>query len=285
VSTGSPMWCGSGDELALLIEAGTRLIPDVAVYVIADTPTELREAAAAIEGAGLEFGGWKGFADGSLGGHTALLRQPYGDRPDTRGLDRWAPSTMRTMAAAALELGGNVAIHAIGDAAVERAVDLAADLDAEKGRFRIEHASVVDRPLIERMAEGGIVASVQPAFIASDAPFLRRRLGPDRARHAYPFRSMIEAGVAVIAGSDAPIETPDPLAGMAAAMHRPGMADDEALDREAALAIHSAHTGRPGDPADLAVIRPSIDGGGRVAATIVRGEVVQERRRRATSDS
>ena len=285
VSTGSPMWCGSGDELELLLEAGSRLIPDVAVYVIADTPIELREAAAAIAGAGLEFGGWKGFADGSLGGHTALLRQPYSDRPGTRGLDRWAPSTMRTMAATALELGGNVAIHAIGDAAVERAVGLAGDLEAEDGRFRIEHASVVDRPLIERMAGYGIVASVQPSFIPSDAPFLHRRLGPERTPHAYPLRSMIEAGVTVIAGSDAPIETPDPLAGMAAAMHRPGLGDGEALDREAALAIHSAHSGRPGDPADLAVIRGNLDGGARVAATIVRGEVVQERRRGATSDS
>ncbi len=285
VSADSPMWCGTGNELDLLCEAGPAIVPRVAVYIIASSPNELRQAAARVEEAGLGFGGWKGFADGSLGGHTALLSEPYSDRPDTHGLDRWSPSSMRTMAETALELGGRAAIHAIGDAAVDRAVALAEDIGAPVGSIRIEHASVVDRTTIERMASEGVVASVQPSFVLSDAPFLLRRLGPDRIRNAYPFRTMMEAGVSLIAGSDAPIEDPRPLAGIAAAMHRGGLQGAESLDLDAALAIHTAHTLSPGDPADLVIVEGDITSGDMVpVAVVIEGEVVQDRRWGATSE-
>jgi predicted amidohydrolase YtcJ len=189
------------------------------------------------------------------------------------------------MAETALELGGRAAIHAIGDAAVDRAVALAEDIEAPEGSIRIEHASVVDRATIGRMASAGVVASVQPSFVLSDAPFLLRRLGPDRIRNAYPFRTMMEAGVSLIAGSDAPIEDPQPLAGIAAAMHRGGFQGAESLDLDAALAIHTVHTLSPGDPADLVIVEGDITSGDMTpVAVVIGGEVVHDRRWGATSE-
>ncbi len=287
VSADSPMWCGTGNELDLLCEAAPRVVPRVAAYVIASTPNQLRRAAAQVEEAGLAFGGWKGFADGSLGGHTAFLSGPYADRPDTIGLDRWSPATMRTMAETALELGGQAAIHAIGDAAVDRTVELARSLGGPSGAVRIEHASIADPKTIDRMAAIGVVASVQPAFVLSDAPFLLRRLGPDRIGYAYPFRTMWEAGVSMIAGSDAPIEEPVPMAGIAAAMHRGGFIEHESLDVHAAVAIHISHELKPGDPADLVIIEGDVATAGDAppVAVVVGGQIVQDRRWGATSSS
>lgn len=281
VSTGAPIWCGSGNELETLLDAAPRLIPMVVVYVVASTPNELRTAAERItEAPHLRFGGWKGFADGSLGGHTALLREPYSDLADSRGLDRWESAVTPFMAETALELGGSVAIHAIGDAALERVVDLAERLRAAPGTIRAEHASVADPRLIERMADAGVVASVQPQFVESDGPWLERRLGPGRLGHAYPFAGMLETGVTVIAGSDAPIESPDPLAGIRAARHRGGITPEQAIDLDQAVAIHAAHRLMAGDRADLAVIHGDVDAADAdvIATTIAGSEADHDHR-------
>ena len=143
------------------------------------------------------------------------------------------------------ELGGSIHIHAIGDVAVTVVLDLFAELiavGARPDRLRVEHASVVTPALIERMAELEIVASVQPAFVPSDARWLDRRLGTDRSRWAYPFRSMLEAGVRLVGGSDAPVEQPDPLAGVRAAVDRSGWNLEESLEPWEALSLFADGT-------------------------------------------
>lgn len=287
VSAGRPMWCGGGNELETLVEAAPSIELDVAVYVMASTPNELRGAAERIADAeGLTFGGWKGFADGSLGGHTALLRSAYADRPEQRGLDRWEPGVMPALAETSFELGGRAAIHAIGDAALEHVVTLAERLRVEPGWVRAEHASVADPSLIQRMAAAGVVASVQPQFIESDGPWLEDRLGPERVRWAYPLASMQAAGVGLLGGSDAPIESPDPLAAYRCATTPSAFWNDEVLGTAVALDLITADDLRIGQPANLAVVEGDIDSGGRVVGTMVRGELVgQERRWGATSDS
>jgi hypothetical protein len=101
----------------------------------------------------------------------------------------------------------------------------------------VEHASVLTPDLIARMSELGVIASVQPAFVRSDARWLEQRLGPERARWAYPFRSMLDAGVRLVGGSDAPVEQPDPLSGARAAVDRSGWNLDEALEPWEALSL------------------------------------------------
>lgn len=239
VSVGEPMWCGVGDEVATLARVATDLPIDIDVLVIADTPVELRDAKDRIERAGgrLGFLGWKHFSDGTLGGHTAAMYEPFADRPDTRGTDRLDHSHAVAMGQASLALGGDVAIHAIGDRANDLVLDVFDELirgGADPTRLRVEHASVLINPTIDRMADLGITASVQPAFLASEETWLEKRLGPDRMSRAYPLRSLLEAGVPLLGGSDSPVESPDPRIGIAAAVDRHGINPDQALTREQA---------------------------------------------------
>ena len=244
VSTGEPVWCGVSDEVETLARLAPDLPIDIDVLVIAETPADLVKARERIDRAEgrIRFLGWKDFSDGSLGGHTAAMYEPYADRPDTRGTDRLDLAHAVEMGQASLDLGGVVAIHAIGDRANDGVLDVFDDLirnGADPTRLRVEHASILTNPTIDRMADLGVTASVQPAFLASEETWLVKRLGDNRMSRAYPFRSLKEAGVTLVGGSDSPVELPDPATGIKAAIDRHGINTPEALSGEAAEALFS----------------------------------------------
>ena len=239
VSAGEPMWCGVGNELETLLGIADELPIEIKVIVIADTPEKLAAAAARIEATDgrVSFGGWKEFADGSLGGHTAAMYEPFADRPDTIGMMRLRPDHAETMAVTALDLGGDVAIHAIGDRANDEVADFYEHLiqgGADPTRLRVEHASVLTAEAISRFARLGITVSIQPAFLASEEGWLEKRLGPDRMDRAYPFRALAEAGITLLGGSDCPVEPPDPRIGIRAAIDRHGINPGQALNEKQA---------------------------------------------------
>ncbi|MEE9177074.1 MAG: amidohydrolase family protein [Acidimicrobiia bacterium] len=244
VSTGEPVWCGVSDEVETLTRLAPDLPIDIEVLVIAETVeglTKAKKQIAQAEGR-IRFLGWKDFSDGSLGGHTAAMYAPYADRPDTRGTDRLDFAHAVAMGKTSLDLGGVVAIHAIGDRANDAVLDVFDDLinkGADPSRLRVEHASILTNPTIDRMTNLGVTASVQPAFLASEKTWLVKRLGDDRMSRAYPFRSLDEAGVTLLGGSDAPVELPDPTTGINAAIDRHGINASQALSREAAEALFS----------------------------------------------
>jgi predicted amidohydrolase YtcJ len=245
ISVGASMWCVGGDELDVISQTDSPIAVDV--YVIADTPASLRAAKDLLDRSpgNIRFAGWKGFADGSLGGRTAALRSPYSDNPSTSGLDLGAG--LYEMAAAAVDLGGKAAIHAIGDLALDRVLEIAERLGP--GIVRVEHASVADPDPIARMASAGVIASVQPSFATSDAAWVEQRLGPDRAAWAYAFASMLEAGVALRGGSDAPIESADPFVGITDACRpRP-----ESLELDEAISMYTAAPLAVGGPATFVI--------------------------------
>ncbi|CAN5869985.1 hypothetical protein BH23ACT4_BH23ACT4_05740 [soil metagenome] len=242
VSAGEPMWCGVGNELETLIRLSPDLPIDIDVIVITDTPEKLASAAERIRAADgrIRFGGWKDFADGSLGGHTAAMYEPFSDRPEEVGVLRLRPAHAATMARASLELGGDVAIHAIGDRANDEVADFFEDLisdGADPDRLRVEHASVLTERTVARFAGLGITASIQPAFLASEEEWLERRLGAARMNRAYPFREMAEAGLRLLGGSDCPVEPPDPRIGIGAAVDRYGINSGQALTEDQALQL------------------------------------------------
>jgi predicted amidohydrolase YtcJ len=292
VDTRAGCWAGGGSELEALLEVGPDLPIRVAALVIAGNTAELERAAQRLEDAGprLSFLGWKAFADGSLGGHTAAMFEPFSDRPDTRGTHRLDPSWAAEMARAAVALGGRVAIHAIGDAANARVVDLMEGLieqGTDPARLRVEHASVLTRRDIGRIGDLGITAVVQPAFLASEAGWLAARVG-GRLPLTYPFRSLAEAGAPLAGSSDSPVEPPHPLWGMAAARDRCGVVPEEGLDAAAAFGLFTTGAAaaigerariEEGEPADLVVLDRSPLATGpdglreaRVLATYVGGE-------------
>ncbi len=242
VSVGEPLWCGVRDELDALCRLAPALPIDVDVLVIASDTHALAEAAEKIRNTQgrIRFLGWKDFADGSFGGHTAAMHEPFADRPDTRGTDRLDPEHAVTMARYSMMLGGSVAIHAIGDRANDRVLDVFEELiemGADPERLRVEHASLLTDAAIEQMARLGVTASVQPAFLASESDWLGKRLGEERMSRVYPFRTLLEAGVNVIGGSDSPVELPDPATGIAAAIDRPGFNPSERLTPDQAEAL------------------------------------------------
>jgi hypothetical protein len=242
VSVGEPIWCGVPDELDVLCRLAPDLPLDIDVLIIAPNPAELADAAEKIRRTQgrIRFFGWKDFADGSFGGHTAALHEPYADRPETTGIDRLDPEHFKTMARASMMLGGSVAIHAIGDRANDRVLDVYEELigmGADPWRLRVEHASLLTGPAIERMAKLGVTASVQPAFLASEGEWLVKRIGEVRMSRVYPFRSMLEAGVVMVGGSDAPVESPDPENGISAAVERPGFDPSESLTEDQAISL------------------------------------------------
>ena len=168
----------------------------------------------------LNFGAAKFFSDGSLGAQTAWLAEPYADQPNTRGIRIYDPEDLKQKVADAQAKGFQVAIHAIGDESVRPldAIELA--LAGESNllhRHRIEHASITPPDCLERMAKGKIIATLQPQFVTSDT-WTGDRLGPLRAKWAYPFRTMIDAGVPVTLSSDCPVERLDAFAAIASAV-------------------------------------------------------------------
>lgn len=261
---GDGPWSSLGNEVELLASVADRLPLRVHGFIIANTIAELDEGRTLLNGrtARLRWAGLKRFADGSLGGHTAAMIDPFHDAPDERGTMR-LDDVDRTLAQHCLDHGGKVAIHAIGDLACRRVVDLFASLETPSGAGRIEHASVIDPSDVRRMAEMGIIGCVQPAFLGSESEWLADRLGEERMPKAYPFASMNRAGVSLAAGSDSPVEPPDPWSGMALARDRAGITPNEALDAAEALDLFTngaaAALAEPlpladGSPADLIVV-------------------------------
>ena len=177
----------------------------------------------------LHLNGMKLYLDGALGSRGALLKAPYADAPDTRGLARMAPAQLRNLMSRAAMDGFQVAVHAIGDAANAEVLNAIAELsETYKGdrRWRIEHAQVLDPADIPRFGKLGVIASMQPVHQTSDRLMAAARLGPSRLAGAYAWHSLATAGARLAFGSDAPVEAPDPFAGLAAAVSRRG-ADDQ----------------------------------------------------------
>ena len=175
----------------------------------------------------LRFGGLKGFTDGSLGGRTAYFFDPYDDAPDYRGLlqEEMLPEGAMERRIREADLAGiPVSVHAIGDRANSILLDIFTGVARANGprdrRSRIEHAQHLREEDIQRMAELGIIASVQPAHIIDDGGWAERRIGPERCRLTYAFRSLAAAGVPLAGGSDWPVAPLDPLLGIQAAVTR-----------------------------------------------------------------
>jgi predicted amidohydrolase YtcJ len=186
----------------------------------------------------LRFGACKIFSDGSLGAQTALLAAPYADKPDTRGIRIHAPDELKRMARDAQLKGFQLAIHAIGDQAVRETIDaieyaLAGEPN-EQHRHRIEHASVCPPDCLERMARLKIVATAQPQFVTSDL-WTPQRLGAARCGWAYPFKSMLRAGVPIALSSDCPVEKLDAFACLHSATARHPWSAEEKLGVEEAI--------------------------------------------------
>lgn len=167
--------------------------------------------------------GVKLYGDGALGSRGAWLKAPYSDDARNSGLRFHDDTRLRNMVSRANFLGHQVALHAIGDAANAQALDAFAEVlpaYGERFRNRIEHAQVLDPADIPRFKALGVVASVQPTHATSDKAMAGDRLGEARLSGAYAWRTLLDSGARLAFGSDFPVEPPEPLSGLHAAVTR-----------------------------------------------------------------
>jgi len=175
----------------------------------------------------LRIGAMKAFADGSLGSTTAYFFKPYNDAPNTRGLlsDEMHPlNKMRDRMMKADNAGLQLCIHAIGDQAISTVLDLFSDLERAHGqtdrRLRIEHAQHIAPKDFDRFANLHVIASVQPYHAIDDGRWAERRIGPDRIKTTYAFRTLLSKGVTLALGTDWTVAPLDPLKTLYAAVTR-----------------------------------------------------------------
>ncbi len=242
------------------------------------------------------------YADGALGSRGAALLQPYSDDPGNTGLLVSEPAHIVSIAGRARERGFQVCTHAIGDRAVNNTIDAyeAGGVKPED-RYRIEHFQIVTPPDFKRIARDGIIASMQPTHATSDMGWAEARVGPERIKGAYAWRTVLDSGARIAFGSDFPVEAVNPFFGIYSAVTRQdhngnppggwypqqrltlaeairGFTSDAAY---AAFEESSRGTIEPGKLADFTIVdgdfftMPASDlWKAKVRATIVGGEVV-----------
>jgi predicted amidohydrolase YtcJ len=181
----------------------------------------------------LRTGMLKGFMDGSLGGHTAALVEPYTDDPKNSGLPRYDAGKLHAMTTERVLAGFQIGLHAIGDKGVQMALDAFAEAEIAarqanvKGanggddyRLRIEHAQVTTPAQIARFKELKVIASMQPSHVLTDMRWAQDRLGPKRAATSYAWAALLNKGVTLAFGTDYPVELVTPFRGIYAAVTR-----------------------------------------------------------------
>ena len=258
----------------------------------------------------LRLGAVKGYADGSLGSRTAYMFEPFSDDPENRGLlsdEMHPPTAMRDRLMQADAAGLQLRVHAIGDRATSMMLDIFADIEKAHGyhdqRFTIEHAQHMAQKDFARFASLHVIASMQPYHAIDDGRWAEKRLGHDRARYSYAWRSFLNHGVTLVLGTDWPVAPLNPLLGLYAAVTRAtldgknpdGWFPEEKITLPEAVEAytmgsaftefqeHKKGSITPGKLADMVILsdnifdfKPEAIRNVKVESTIVGGKVVYE---------
>jgi predicted amidohydrolase YtcJ len=259
----------------------------------------------------LRLGAVKGYADGSLGSRTAYMFDPFADDADNRGLlsdEMHPPSAMHDRLMQADAAGLQLRVHAIGDRAISMMLDIFADIEKEHGyhdqRFTIEHAQHMQQKDFDRFAKLHVIASMQPYHAIDDGRWAEKRLGHERGRYSYAWRSFLDHGVTLASGTDWPVAPLDPMLGLYAAVTRAtldgknpnGWIPEEKITLPEAVDAytmgsafaefqeHEKGSITPGKLADMIILsdnifdlKPEAIRDVKVQTTIVGGKVVYER--------
>jgi predicted amidohydrolase YtcJ len=286
--------------------AGT-LTTRVAIFVPLDAWRQMADTVRA-NGVGddwLRVAGVKGYVDGSLGSTTALFYEPYADDPSTRGLMVTPEDSLRSWIGRADSAGLQVVVHAIGERANGVLLDIYDSVAAANGardrRFRVEHAQHLRRTDIARFGRSGVIASMQPYHALDDGRWAEKRIGAERIKTTYAFRSLLDSKAHLAFGSDWTVAPLDPILGIYAAVTRRTLDDknpggwipEEKISVEEALKAYTSENAfgvfaeatrgrlKPGYKADLVLldrdltaIRPESLDSVRVRQTVAGGKVV-----------
>jgi predicted amidohydrolase YtcJ len=225
----------------------------------------------------LDIASVKLYSDGALGSRGAAMIEPYDDDPENRGLPFYTQEELDSLVRKANAKGFQVGIHAIGDLGNRMSLDAFERAQGGKAsplRNRVEHAQIIALDDIPRFAELGVIASMQPVHATSDMNMAEDRVGPQRIKGGYAWRRLLDSGAVLAAGSDFPVELPNPFHGLYAAVARQdrqglpegGWYSDQSMTRAEALrsftldAAYAAHQENrfgslePGKWADFIVV-------------------------------
>ncbi len=206
----------------------------------------------------LWWGGLKAFVDGSLGSTTAWFYEPYDDEPDEVGFMTTDSASLRASIEGSDAAGLHGIVHAIGDRAIDWLLDVYRDVAEANGardrRFRIEHAQHLSPTAFPRFRDQGVIAAMQPYHAADDGRWAQKRIGPERIKSTYAFRSLLDAGATVAFGSDWTVAPMDPLLGVDAAVTRrtidganpDGWVPEERISLEETLYAYTGGAARAG---------------------------------------
>ncbi len=176
------------------------------------------------EGNWIRFGYLKGFMDGTLGSATMMVYEPFLDEPDKTGLPQMSYEELEERVLAGDRMGFQIGIHAIGPKAntwILNAYEKAAEVNGKRdSRHRSEHAQILIEEDIPRFAELGVIASMQPTHCITDKRFCEKRIGKERSKYAYAWRSLLDAGAKIAFGTDYSVEPLNPMEGLYAAVTR-----------------------------------------------------------------
>lgn len=176
------------------------------------------------EGNWIRFGYMKGFIDGTLGSATLLMLEPLTDEPDKTGLPQMTYEELEKRVVACDSMGFQVGIHAIGDKANRWILDAYEKAQEVNGirdsRHRSEHAQILHPDDMPRFAELGVIASMQPTHCITDKRFCEKRIGLERSKGAYAWRTLLDLGVHIAFGTDYSVEPLEPMEGLYAAVTR-----------------------------------------------------------------
>lgn len=242
----------------------------------------------------IEFGAMKIFVDGSLGGRTALLSEDYTDAPGERGIEVHTSQKLEDLVKLARSYKENIAVHVIGDQAVEKILDLIEKYPVEEGKKdRLIHVNVLRDDLVERMKKLPVILDIQPLFVPSDFPWAKERLGASRMQWSYAWKSLVNQGLTCSGGSDSPIEQVDPLIGIDAAVNNDHLPEQELTVFEA-VSLYTSGSAKaigkelkrgyilPGYDADFTVLNNTLDKENILATsvekTVVAGKIVYVRK-------
>ena len=176
------------------------------------------------EGNWIRFGYLKGFMDGTLGSATMMVYEPFVDEPDKTGLPQMPYEELEQKVLAGDRMGFQIGIHAIGPKAntwILNAFEKAAEVNGKRdSRHRSEHAQILIDEDIPRFAELGVIASMQPTHCITDKRFCEKRIGKERSKYAYAWRSLLDAGAKIAFGTDYSVEPLNPMEGLYASVTR-----------------------------------------------------------------
>ncbi|MDY0099218.1 MAG: amidohydrolase [Bacteroidales bacterium] len=179
----------------------------------------------------IRFGYLKSFIDGSMGSGTALMFEPFNDNPESSGLAMMTYEEFENMVVTADRYGLQIGVHAIGDKgnnwtlnAFEKAIEVNGRRDS---RHRDEHSQTVQQSDIPRFAQLGVIPSMQPTHCISDKNFYEKRVGFERCKGAYAWRSLVDAGSVLAFGTDYQVEPLNPMEGLYAAVTRKARGGEE----------------------------------------------------------